>query len=233
MPMNKHFFVVGAQRSGTTFLYHLLNGHPEIEMAQPMQPEPKFFLFDKLYEQGLDFYYKQFFAERGAGWLLGEKTTSYIESEKAARRIVECFPDARVVITLRNPIERAISNYWFSFNNGLETLLLEDAIYQEGERRDNYDHDRISASPFAYMQRGRYIRYIQAYERHIARSNIKVLIYEQLVQDIDIVRDLWTFLGVNTDYMPPPEHRQRVNASEKQPTDISKALSQYMRGLFH
>lgn len=230
--MNKHFFVVGAQRSGTTFLYHLLDGHPEIEMAQPVRPEPKFFLIDRLYEKGLDTYYQQFFADRGAGWLLGEKSTSYIESEKAARRIVEHFPDARIIMSLRNPVERAISNYWFSFNNGLETLPLEEAIYREDERREDYDHERISASPYAYMQRGRYIDYIQMYQRHVPRENIKVLIYEQLVQDDDAMRDLWAFLGVAADYRPPPEHRERVNAAEKKPTELSDALRQYMRDYF-
>ena len=230
--MNKHFFVIGAQRSGTTFLYHLLNSHPEIEMAQPVRPEPKFFLIDELYEQGLDFYYEQFFADRGGGWLLGEKTTSYIESEKAAQRIVECFPDARIVIIVRNPVERAISNYWFSVNNGLETLPLEAAIYQEDARRENYDHALISASPYAYMQRGRYIHYIQTYERHFSRSTIKVLIYEQLTQDHASIQDLWSFLKVGTDFIPPAEYSQRVNASEKRPTEISEPLRHYMQDYF-
>jgi len=228
----QHFFVVGAQRSGTTYLYHLLNSHPEIEMAQPVRPEPKFFLIDRLYEQGLDYYYRQFFADRGAGWLLGEKSTSYIESEKVARRIISQFPDAKIIMSLRDPVERAISNYWFSYNNGLETLPLDAAIYQEDERRDDYDHKRISASPFAYLQRGRYINYIEIYERHVPRANIKVLIYEQLVQDDDTMRDLWAFLGVDADYTPPPECRQRVNASDKPKIEISEALRQYMGDYF-
>lgn len=233
MNEHRHFFVVGAQRSGTTFLYHLLDGHPEIEMARPVRPEPKFFLIDRLYEQGLDYYYQQFFAERGAGWLMGEKSTSYIESEKVARRIIKHFPDAKIVMTLRNPVERAISNYWFSFNNGLEMLPLEEAITQEDERREDYDHEHISASPYAYMQRGRYIDYIQMYERHVPRAQIKVLIYEQLTQEAEAVRDLWRFLGVASDYMPPREQREeRVNASEKQPTEISDRLRQHMHDYF-
>ena len=65
------------------------------------------------------------------------------------------------------------------------------------------------------------------------RAQIKVLIYEQLTQEADAVCDLWQFLGVSTDFMPPPEQREaRVNASEKKPTEISDALRQYMHDYF-
>ena len=59
--MTRHFFIAGAQRSGTTYLYRLLDEHPEIEMAKPERPEPKFFLLDELHARGLKFYENHFF----------------------------------------------------------------------------------------------------------------------------------------------------------------------------
>jgi hypothetical protein len=87
--MTEHFFIIGAQRTGTTYLYHLLAEHPEIEMAQPLKPEPKYFLIDSLFAQGLETYQTRYFSGKSGVWLRGEKSTSYIESEKAAERDIQ------------------------------------------------------------------------------------------------------------------------------------------------
>jgi hypothetical protein len=224
--MPDHFFIVGAQRSGTTLLYSYLAEHPEIEMARPARPEPKFFLFDTLYEQGLDHYYQTFFEAPDSGRLLGEKSTSYIESAKVAQRIMRDLPNAKIVMSLRDPVERAISNYWFSYNNGIETLPLDEAIYQEESRREHYDHQRISASPYAYLQRGHYMHYIDVYLQHVPREQIKLLIYEQLPTDPAAVQSLLDFLGVSP--LDIPFGREVVNQSVKQETVVPPALRQYM-----
>jgi hypothetical protein len=169
--MNDHFFIAGAQRSATTYLYHLLAEHPEIEMAQPVRPEPKFFLVDELFEHGLAYYRERFFPGKPGARLRGEKSTSYMESEIAAQRIARCFPESHILFLLRDPIERAISNYWFSVNNGLESLPLEEAFRREEERWQQYDRSRVSVSPYAYLRRGRYIDFIEVYERYFSLLN--------------------------------------------------------------
>src|SRR6266576_1930600 len=107
--MHDHFVIVGAQRCGTTYLYRLLDEHPEIEMAKPLWPEPKFFLDDERYPLGLPYYESQFFSEPETR-VRGEKSTSYIESETAAQRIKATLPEAAVLVVLRDPVLRAISN---------------------------------------------------------------------------------------------------------------------------
>src|SRR5262245_35557105 len=57
------FLIAGAPRSGTTWLYHLLDRHPQIYMARPVRPEPKFFLVDELYDRGWQFYVDTWFAD--------------------------------------------------------------------------------------------------------------------------------------------------------------------------
>ncbi len=232
--MTEHFFLIGAQRTGTTYLYNLLDDHPEIEMARPIKPEPKFFILDDLFGRGLDYYQSQFFSDQPGAWLKGDKSTSYIEFEKAAQRIAQTFPAAKILILVRDPIERAISNYWFSANNGLETLPLEAAFYQEEERWQDYDHAKISASPYAYLRRGRYMDYLALYERYLPTEQIKVIIHEQLIAEPQtVIPDVYAFLGVDSGFVPPQRDQQKkVNASTKQETKLSPELEAYLKDYF-
>jgi len=226
-----YFFVAGAQRSGTTYLYRLLAEHPEIEMAQPLRPEPKFFLIDTLFEQGLPSYKKRFFEGKAGAWLRGEKSTSYMESEKAAKRIASCFPAAKILFLLRDPIERAISNYWFSVNNGLETLSMAEAFLQEEARWLDFNPEHVSVSPYAYLRRGRYIDYISIYERYFPAENIKTMLYEQLVRSENFIQNLYTFLRVANDFRPSILD-QAVNKGNEPSSLLSAKLRRYLQDYF-
>jgi len=227
--MSEHFFIVGAQRSGTTYLYQILDEHPQIEMARPVKPEPKFFHLDSLFEKGLDFYENYFFQDGGA-LLQGEKSTTYIESEKAARRIAACYPRAKILMLLRNPIERAVSNYWFSVNNGWETLPIEVAFRQEVERWLDYVPEEISVSPYAYLKRGCYIDYLLMYESYFPAKNIKVMLSEQFIESAGHVAELYAFLGVAT-FTPATLHAT-VNKGDKPDASLSSELEQYLVDYF-
>lgn len=200
--MIKHFFIAGAQRSGTTYLYRLLAQHPEIEMAEPVRPEPKFFLSEDLCAQGQAFYEQGWFGRKPGAWLRGEKSTSYIESPLAAQRIAAWYPDADLVFVLRDPIERAVSNYWFSVNNGLERLGLADAFLHEAERRDRYDAAQLSTSPFAYLRRGCYSDFLETYGRYFPPRQMHILLYEQLVGNLAAVQQVYGALGAATNWRP-------------------------------
>src|SRR5690606_13316093 len=146
MTSQRQLFIVGAQRCGTTYLYKLLDEHPEVEMAKPARPEPKFFLKDGS-ENQRDHYINTYFSNQNT-LLLGEKSTSYIESRRAAERIATCFPDAIIIFLLRNPVSRAISNYWMSVDNELEdqpiSVLLDDSM-------ESRPSQGLSVSPFRYL----------------------------------------------------------------------------------
>ena len=123
-------------------------------MAAPFRPEPKFFLLDDLHARGLPYYESTFFGHRPGARLRGEKTVSYMESDKAAERIAAAFPQARIVFLLRDPVERAISHYWFSVENGVETLSMEQAFRREEDGNMGEEWSRLSMSPFTYLRRG-------------------------------------------------------------------------------
>ena len=121
-----HFFIIGGQRCATTWLWRALSAHPDIEMAHPMRPEPKYFLKVPAENQSQDSYSKAHYS--GTTKVRGEKSTSYSESVPAVRNILAMFPKARFVMLIRDPIDRAISNVRFSRDNGLEQDTLEAAL---------------------------------------------------------------------------------------------------------
>lgn len=227
----EHFFVVGAQRSGTTYLYHLLSEHPEIEMAEPLRPEPKFFHVDALYERGLRYYQAQFFGKKDSARRRGEKSTSYLESEKAAQRIAHHFPQAKILVLLRDPIDRAISHYRFSCANGLETLSIEDAFLSEEERWRDYDRSRVSVSPYAYLRRGRYVEYLCMYERYFPSLNIRAMLYEEFMSSKNLISSLYAFLGVTANYVPATLQRV-ANAATLPVPLLSDRLKKYLYTYF-
>jgi len=229
----QHFFLVGAQRSGTTYLYHALNEHPDIEMAVPIKPEPKFFLAPDSLALGVGHYEATFFRGKPGARVRGEKSTTYIESEAAAGRIAAAFPDSRILISLRNPVNRAISNYWFSVNNGKEDLPLEEALWKEEERREQYDKTQISASPYAYLKRGLYLDYIRAYERHFPPERIIIVIFERLMAAPQAaLPELYAALGAAPDFFPPSANRQINDSEHTSEQPLSPALQAYLKEYF-
>ena len=198
-----HLFIIGAQRSGSTYLYHLLQNHPQINMAKPAWPEPKFFLNNDLCRLGRAGYEKKYFNDISETTrYLGEKSTSYIESSLVGKRIAEFYPDARILIILRNPVIRAYSNYLFSMQNGLETLSFEEAIAMESNRLYQNTHHKISVNPFAYRQRGYYMDYIEKYLHIFSLSQIYILIFEELVDNPDLIKPLYKWLEINHAFIP-------------------------------
>lgn len=224
----EHLVVVGAQRSGSTYLHNVLAAHPEIAMAQPARPEPKFFLDSEEVEKGVEHYQSKYFSHHTASTrYFGEKSTSYLESVGVASRIHDLLPEARILIILRDPVARALSNYWFSVKNGLETLEFAEALQSEKERAQlQY---QSSVNPFAYEQRGRYIEYINNYLQVFDPQQVKLLVFEEFVGNIDAVQDLFSWLGVD-DNCRPETLTTVVNRSDG--ADVDPALLRSLAARF-
>jgi len=225
-------FIVGAQRCGTTYLCHALGQHPQITVAQPLRPEPKFFLQESEVAKGRQYYLTKHFSHCAAGTfengtspgvatsttadtsghsemipstgapahVLVEKSTSYIESADAARRIKGMFPGARILISLRNPVERALSNYFFSLNSGLETRRLKEAIL--GTLPPPPLEFVTSVSPFDYVARGEYVTYLKAYFEVFGREAVKIIIFDRFAGQMAAIQDLYQWIGVEKTFAP-------------------------------
>jgi len=206
--MTEHFFVVGAQRSGTTYLYRVLDEHPEITMARPVRPEPKFFVDDEQYARGLEWYETRYWQEPG-GRLLGEKSVGYLESGPAVNRIAGAYPAAPILAMVRNPVDRAVSNYGFSVDNGVETLPIEEALTVDEDERAGFvdgwwivDEKRIQANPFAYRRRSRYVEDLRLWTARFPREQMWIGVFEDTVDSETAIAGLYEFLGVDPGFRP-------------------------------
>jgi len=226
--MFRRFFIVGAQRSATTYLASLLDAHFQIEMAKPLLPEPKFFHADLLYKRGIRFYNSHFFQHKPGTLIRGEKSVCYSESEIAAQRIKKYYPSAKIIFILRDPVERAISNYWYTKKQGLEMLPIEEAL-KKGMQNRPYNKTEISINPFNYLERGLYLRSIFMCEKYFPRQSINIVIYEDMITNPQVFRDLCSFLRVDTQFVPA-NMNTRVHASEGEiitPKEVKECLYSY------
>ncbi len=202
------FIIGGAPRSGTTWLCHLLARHPDIGLAHPIAPEPKFFLIDDLYRRGMPYYAQRWFGALAQG-IVGEKSTNYLESPAAAARIARDLPQTRLIFLLRDPVERAFSNYRWSRAHGHETLDFATALAVEATRP--VLHALRYARPFAYAGRGMYARLLRPYFTRFAPDRILLLRFEDIGPAL--ATTVHRFLGV----APRPQDTRGlapVNGSE-------------------
>jgi hypothetical protein len=132
---------------------------------------------------------------------------------------------------LRDPIERAISNYWFSVDNGFETLPMSEAFLQEEERWVDYNAEQVSVSPHAYLRRGRYVEQICLYERYFAAEDMKLVLLEQVAESRHMVGEIYSFLGVTSDFVPLGLQRI-VNPGKEPRVTPSSALKRYLTEYF-
>nr|NJM00988.1 sulfotransferase [Desulfobacula sp.] len=192
------FIIGGAPRSGTTWLYQVLDRHPEIFMAKPIKPEPKFFLIDELYDQGIDYYGRTWFQDTGVHKVYGEKTTNYLEATNVAARIKRNLPNVKLIFVLREPVERAFSNYLWSIKNKMEKEDFETALFLEDKREKELPKNLRYSRPHANFSRGLYADLLKPYFDLFPREHILCLKFEDIVDSTDsFIKRVHKFLGVS------------------------------------
>jgi len=184
-----NFLIIGAQKAGTTSLYSYLNQHPQIYMS-PVK-EPNYFAYDERLDSGgqirpraakivstLEDYEALFDGIHDeTAW--GEASPSYLYSARAPFRIHELIPDARMIAILRDPVERAFSNFVHTVRGGREPLRdFNEAIAAEDERI------RQGWGPlFHYKHKGLYFQQLSRYLRIFDRSQFCIFLFDDLRRD--------------------------------------------------
>lgn len=227
--MIRHLLVIGAQRCGTTYLHDLLAAHPQIVMARPARPEPKVFLSDEVTARGLAWYRSTWFAHAGSEPVWGEKSTSYLESPEAAERAEAVLGEPIIVVQLRDPVQRAVSHWAFSTDSGLEQRPLVQALTENLSGPLPWDPTRTSVSPYAYLERGRYARYLAPWLTRFG-SDLHVVFLPELRRDPAVLAGLYETLGVAADFRPPPA--PPANESRQQTPDLPGDLVVELRRYF-
>ena len=123
-----NFLIIGAARSGTTTLYNCLKKHPLIYLPKNKRPEPHFFLKNKEFKKGYEYYIGKYFFNSSLNQIKGEASTSYLFQKYVPSRIYKYIPNCKFIIMLRNPVERAYSHWKLNLDKShllnLASLLL-------------------------------------------------------------------------------------------------------------
>jgi hypothetical protein len=203
------FCVIGAPKAGTTALHAALATHPQLHMSRVK--EPKFFLCDgkppaPQYGPG-DAHsarewiwqrddYEALFDGAPEGALRGESTPLYLADPAALDRMRATVPDARLIVIVRDPVDRAYSNWTHLWSDGLEPVgdFVAACDLEEQRQADGW-------APFwRYLGLGRYGEQLQSLYERYPREQVHVLRYKQLVDaPVETLNGLCGFLGIESD----------------------------------
>ena len=228
--MSRHFLVIGGQRCGTTYLHTLLEAHPDVAMARPARPEPKVFLDADAGTRGLDWYQRTYFAHARHEPRWGEKSTSYIESTEAPARASAMLGEADILVVLRDPVQRAVSNWRFSTDNGYETRPLAEALEANLTASRPWTPGQTSVSPYAYLERGRFTDHLPPWDEAFP-GRVQVHLLHDLVHDETALAGLYEGLGVDGAFRPDA-FGDPVNQSEEAAPDLGDPLVARLRDYF-
>src|SRR6266853_2216906 len=170
------FILAGAQKSGTTALHYFLAKHPHITMGD--QQEMHFFDDDTMFAGSVD--YEQLhkhYPQLAPSTIAGDCTPSYIYCEPATERIWQYNPKIKLLVLLRNPVERAFAHWNMQRFKGREPLDLLDAVKKE--------KSRVAGAPprearrFAYVDRGFYVQHLERFFRFFSLEQMMIIKFEK------------------------------------------------------
>jgi hypothetical protein len=209
--MTPAFLVIGGQRCGTTSMYRTLSQHPAVLKA--VRHKGVHF-FDTDYDKGMAWYKAHFPLERTAAQVerrLGvrpqtfESSPYYMFHPLAAERIERDLPGVKVIVLLRDPVERAYSAHAHELARGYETEDFETALALEAGRLEG-EAERLIAEPtyrshshqhHGYLQRGRYVDHLERLEKVFGRDRIHVVDSHRFFTDPEpVYDDVLEFLGL-------------------------------------
>ena len=221
------FIIIGSMKAATSAIYHYLSEHPRVISRYPK--ELHFFALN--FNKGLDWYLAQFAVKRknaqGEKLLTGEATPSYLAIKNAPRRIFNFFPQVKIIVSLRNPTDRAISHYYHEMiRNKQESRDILEAF--SADELENLDKKPRSPT-YNYLHGGKYILYLQRWLKIFPREQILILNYHELEQNPDgFIEKLFTFLNLE-DYLVGDIEKIYVNEYPEAPISVKQRLDRYFK----
>ena len=231
--MLPNFIIVGAPKAGTTSLYHYLSEHPEVFMSEPK--EVNFFSRKEIEAQGL--YYADFKAKDMESYeqlfdgvkhekAVGEGSVSYLFYPNTPQKIKDVLPDVKIIILLRDPVERAFSHYLMDLRLGLVDMSLESIVSGEV----NNEKSRLFYQQ--YIELGLYYEQVKRYLNIFGKEQVKIYLQEDLrAKGNNVITDLYAFLGVDETYRPDMARQHNTFSMPKKNMIGNLYTSNFMRVL--
>ncbi|PZD73548.1 hypothetical protein C1752_02145 [Acaryochloris thomasi RCC1774] len=223
------FVIAGTQKGGTTALDSFLRQHPAVCMPANVK-ETHFFYEDQHFE-GLNHlfgpaysHYHKYFVPSPQTKIVGEASPSYMWYEKAPERMYKYNPALKVILILRNPVERAFSHWNMATMRESESFDFFEAIRTERERARPKQNRTIS-----YIERGFYVAQIRRIQRFFPDSQIKIFLSEDLrLSHQETLQKIYEFLEISPASVPP----QKIVHERTYAKKISEESVSYLRKIF-
>jgi hypothetical protein len=199
---------VGAAKAGTTSLYALMKQHPRVAVTR--SKETDFFFDRERYSRGCADYWDRYFEHKPAATIYFEADPIYMYAEGCVERIQDCAPDARLVVMLRNPVDRAYSQYLYRMVYARYEESFEEMCRREAERVRLGAVQRLE---YGCLDRSLYAPQIRNIFMHFPRERVHFMVFERFVQDQS--RDfgeLLSWLGLATMNITPMRENARSSA---------------------
>lgn len=191
-----------------------------------MAPQKEVNFFDVNFDRGIDWYRRHFAGVRDES-AVGE-ATPYLYHPDTAARMASVIPETRLILLLRNPVDRAYSHYWHMRARGRESLEFADALDAEPERLTEGETSRLF---FSYADRGHYIRDIRRLLEHYPRSALKVILLEEMNEAAEATfHDVCRFLEIGDRHLPDDLGR-RFNSYVRFRSTWVREVAQRLPGL--
>lgn len=177
--------IIGAQKSGTTSIYDWLGQHPDV-YANPAAKDFPFFCNDTKYAEGIEGYAELFKAAASQRIILAGCVNDLF-FPLAPARIHEHLPDAKIIVVVRNPIDRAFSAYRYAVERGLEKRGFDQAI--DDELRGAPYEGFFEQSQKSYLEHGQYATQIERFREYFTVEKIKVFVFDDVKKNPQIMTD--------------------------------------------
>jgi hypothetical protein len=213
------FIILGQMKCATTSLYGSLCSSPQFIPVQ--QKEIHFFSFEEFYTKGIE-YYEEFFPVPDGKSLTGEASPSYLCVHAAAARIHKHYPDVKLIVCLRDPGTRAISQYYHEVNRGAETRPIEEVFSDPGRFFDN-----------GYVQMSMYAPKILWYLNFFQPHQLCAFVFESFIKNPEqTLEQVFSFLELEKPDTIPVYSLSGATPPTEEPTQrqrLAKNVSDYCR----
>ena len=227
------FIIIGTQKGGTSSLFYYLSQHPEIKTS--FNKEVHF--FDLNFGKGIEWYKLQFPKEnKSENYLFGESSPYYLFHPLVPERVKKTCPNVKLIVMLRNPLDRAYSHFCMQKKRGIEKYNQFDFACAAEKHRLNGEFEKIISDKdynsynyqkYSYLTRSLYSTQIERWFEYFPKENFLFLKSESFFYDtISNLNNVYDFLNIRH-HNPHDLSKQNSNEYDPMPLGYKKKIDEY------
>jgi len=228
------YIVIGTHKGGTSSIQSYLVQHPQLSGGTHKEVH----FFDYQYHRGENWYRAIFprSSDLAPGTLTGDATPLYMVHPLVPARVKKLLPNVKLIVLLRDPVNRSISHYYHQVRRGRESLIIEDGFAAEAERIGP-DKKRLKAGEefkvegfrrFSYVERSLYADQLERWFEHFPKEQFFIDTSERFYGDTEnFLSDVFTFLGVDAGFKVPDLQPRNVGMAREDDPEMRATLREF------